>query len=180
MAQVSKKHKFVGNFSTDSVPADPRQVADGVFRAELGEFFMRELAEEGYSGCDVRVTHARTEVSLCLFQITVTQRSSDHHPRHPHSGSPRCQGSPHPRADRSRSKAFQVPREQSRALCRKGSVPWSLCCRSVRESPLQAPRWSRHPSVSRPRFISSTIRLKIRQSMLWCPPFRHGVWCQGM
>ena len=53
MSQISKKHKFV---------------ADGVFRAELGEFFMRELAEEGYSGCDVRVTHARTEVriTLCL------------------------------------------------------------------------------------------------------------------
>jgi len=45
--QISKKRKFV---------------ADGVFRAELNEFFTRELAEEGYSGCDVRVTHARTEV----------------------------------------------------------------------------------------------------------------------
>ncbi|ELU38287.1 40S ribosomal protein S3 [Rhizoctonia solani AG-1 IA] len=48
-SQISKKRKFV---------------ADGVFRAELGEFFTRELAEEGYSGCEVRVTHARTEVSL--------------------------------------------------------------------------------------------------------------------
>jgi ribosomal protein S3 len=47
-AQISKKRKFV---------------ADGVFRAELNEFFTRELAEEGYSGCDVRVTHARTEVT---------------------------------------------------------------------------------------------------------------------
>ncbi|KAJ3576651.1 hypothetical protein NP233_g292 [Leucocoprinus birnbaumii] len=47
-AQISKKRKFV---------------ADGVFRAELNEFFTRELAEEGYSGCDVRVTHARTESS---------------------------------------------------------------------------------------------------------------------
>jgi ribosomal protein S3 len=46
-AQTSKKRKFV---------------ADGVFRAELNEFFTRELSEEGYSGCDVRVTHARTEV----------------------------------------------------------------------------------------------------------------------
>ena len=46
-AQVSKRRKFV---------------ADGVFRAELNDFFTRELSEEGYSGCDVRVTHARTEV----------------------------------------------------------------------------------------------------------------------
>ena len=52
--QISKKRKFV---------------ADGVFRAELNEFFTRELSEEGYSGCDVRVTHARTEVHiLCHTQ----------------------------------------------------------------------------------------------------------------
>lgn len=49
--QISKKRKFI---------------ADGVFRAELGEFFTRELAEEGYSGCEVRVTHARTEVRINL------------------------------------------------------------------------------------------------------------------
>ena len=51
-SQISKKRKFV---------------ADGVFRAELNEFFTRELAEEGYSGCDVRVTHARTEVGTQYF-----------------------------------------------------------------------------------------------------------------
>nr|GAT44216.1 40S ribosomal protein [Mycena chlorophos] len=54
-SQISKKRKFV---------------ADGVFRAELNEFFMRELAEEGYSGCDVRVTHARTEI---IIRATHTQ-----------------------------------------------------------------------------------------------------------
>lgn len=54
-AQISKKRKFV---------------ADGVFRAELNEFFTRELAEEGYSGCDVRVTHARTEI---IIRATHTQ-----------------------------------------------------------------------------------------------------------
>jgi len=55
MSQISKKRKFV---------------ADGVFRAELGEFFTRELAAEGYSGCDVRVTHARTEI---IVRATHTQ-----------------------------------------------------------------------------------------------------------
>ncbi|CRK30582.1 hypothetical protein BN1708_005221 [Verticillium longisporum] len=39
--QISKRRKFV---------------ADGVFYAELNEFFQRELAEEGYSGVEVRVT----------------------------------------------------------------------------------------------------------------------------
>ena len=53
-SQMSKKRKFV---------------ADGVFRAELNEFFTRELAEEGYSGCDVRVTHARTEVRILDYTM---------------------------------------------------------------------------------------------------------------
>ncbi|KAG8885566.1 40S ribosomal protein S3 [Tulasnella sp. 331] len=52
---ISKKRKFV---------------ADGVFRAELGEFFTRELAEEGYSGCEVRETHSRTEI---IIRATHTQ-----------------------------------------------------------------------------------------------------------
>uniref|UniRef100_A0A0G4HVB2 40S ribosomal protein S3 n=1 Tax=Chromera velia CCMP2878 TaxID=1169474 RepID=A0A0G4HVB2_9ALVE len=47
--QISKKHKFV---------------ADGVFQAELNEFLTRILAEDGYSGVDVRVTPIRTEIII--------------------------------------------------------------------------------------------------------------------
>jgi len=47
--QISKKRKFV---------------ADGVFYAELNELLMRELAEEGYSGVEVRVTPTRTEIII--------------------------------------------------------------------------------------------------------------------
>jgi len=47
--QISKKRKFV---------------ADGVFYAELNELLTRELAEEGYSGVEVRVTPARTEIII--------------------------------------------------------------------------------------------------------------------
>jgi len=47
--QVNKKRKFV---------------ADGVFYAELNELLQRELAEEGYSGVEVRVTPARTEIII--------------------------------------------------------------------------------------------------------------------
>ncbi|RKP13052.1 putative 40S ribosomal protein RPS3 [Piptocephalis cylindrospora] len=54
-AQISKKRKFV---------------ADGVFYAELNEYFTRELSEEGYSGCEVRVTPARTEI---IIRATQTQ-----------------------------------------------------------------------------------------------------------
>ncbi|CAB0044860.1 unnamed protein product [Trichogramma brassicae] len=46
---ISKKRKFVG---------------DGVFKAELNELLTRELAEDGYSGVEVRVTPQRTEVIL--------------------------------------------------------------------------------------------------------------------
>ncbi|KAF9285325.1 40S ribosomal protein S3, partial [Mortierella alpina] len=45
-------------------------VADGVFYAELNEFFQRELAAEGYSGVEVRVTPARTEI---IIRATQTQ-----------------------------------------------------------------------------------------------------------
>jgi len=48
-AQISKKRKFV---------------ADGVFYAELNEFLMRVLAEDGYAGVEVRVTPIRTEIII--------------------------------------------------------------------------------------------------------------------
>jgi ribosomal protein uS3 len=52
---ISKKRKFV---------------ADGVFYAELNELLTRELAEDGYSGVDVRVTPLRTEI---IIKATRTQ-----------------------------------------------------------------------------------------------------------
>lgn len=55
VALISKKRKLV---------------ADGVFYAELNEFFTRELAEEGYSGVEVRVTPTKTEV---IIRATRTQ-----------------------------------------------------------------------------------------------------------
>ncbi|ONK65362.1 uncharacterized protein A4U43_C07F36330 [Asparagus officinalis] len=55
MTQISKKRKFV---------------ADGVFFAELNEVLTRELAEDGYSGVEVRVTPVRTEI---IIRATRTQ-----------------------------------------------------------------------------------------------------------
>eukprot|EP00301_Raphidiophrys_heterophryoidea_P000492 c10246_g2_i1.p1 GENE.c10246_g2_i1~~c10246_g2_i1.p1 ORF type:complete len:222 (+),score=55.80 c10246_g2_i1:59-724(+) len=52
---LSKKRKFV---------------ADGVFFAELNEFLTRELAEDGYSGVEVRHTVMRTEI---IIRATRTQ-----------------------------------------------------------------------------------------------------------
>eukprot|EP00164_Ancoracysta_twista_P000499 GFYU01000665.1.p1 GENE.GFYU01000665.1~~GFYU01000665.1.p1 ORF type:complete len:228 (+),score=59.24 GFYU01000665.1:53-736(+) len=52
---MSKKRKFV---------------ADGVFYAELNELLTRELAEEGYSGVEVRATPTRKEI---IIRATRTQ-----------------------------------------------------------------------------------------------------------
>merc|ERR1712118_271933 len=52
---VSKKRKFV---------------ADGVFNAELNELLVRELAEDGYSGVEIRQTPARHEI---IIRATRTQ-----------------------------------------------------------------------------------------------------------
>lgn len=62
-AQKSKKRKFV---------------ADGVFYAELNELLTRELAEDGYSGVEVRVTPMRTEI---IIRATRTQNVLGEHGR---------------------------------------------------------------------------------------------------
>ena len=43
----------------------------GIFKAELNTFFTKELAEDGYSGVDVRVTPTRTEI---IILATKTQQ----------------------------------------------------------------------------------------------------------
>lgn len=45
-------------------------VADGVFYAELNELLTRELAEDGYSGVEVRVTPLRTEIIIRATRTT--------------------------------------------------------------------------------------------------------------
>merc|ERR1719186_1932434 len=54
-APISKTKKFV---------------KDGVFKAELNRFLTNELAEDGYSGVEVRVTPTRTEI---IIMATRTQ-----------------------------------------------------------------------------------------------------------
>ena len=53
---ISKKRKFV---------------ADGMFKSELNEFLTHELAENGYSGVEVRVTSFRTEI---IIMATKTEK----------------------------------------------------------------------------------------------------------
>lgn len=53
-------------------------MADGVFYAELNELLTRELAEDGYSGVEVRVTPMRTEI---IIRATRTQNVLGEHGR---------------------------------------------------------------------------------------------------
>ena len=53
-APVSKKRKFV---------------ADGIFYAELNEFFMRELFEEGYSGVEILTNPNRISIVIKATKI---------------------------------------------------------------------------------------------------------------
>lgn len=39
-------------------------VLNGIFKAELNEFLTRQLAEDGYSGVEIRVTPTRTEIII--------------------------------------------------------------------------------------------------------------------
>lgn len=39
-------------------------MSDGLFRSELNSFLKQELAEDGYSGVEVRVTPTRTEIII--------------------------------------------------------------------------------------------------------------------
>ena len=45
-------------------------IDDEVLFVEINEIHTRELAEDGYSGVDVRVTHIRTEI---IIRATHTQ-----------------------------------------------------------------------------------------------------------
>ncbi|XP_014251717.1 40S ribosomal protein S3-A [Cimex lectularius] len=62
----------MGSPPGSNVPiSDKRKfVAQGVLKAELNEFLTRELAEEGYSGIEMRMTPARTEI---IIMATSTQ-----------------------------------------------------------------------------------------------------------
>merc|ERR1712088_947600 len=56
---ISKKHLFV---------------RDGMFKAELDEFFKRELAEDGYSGVIVRKRWAHEQGQIDLYVERVANR----------------------------------------------------------------------------------------------------------
>ena len=56
--------------ATNTMSKKRKFVADGVFYAELNELLTRELAEDGYSGVEVRKTPMRTEI---IIRATRTQ-----------------------------------------------------------------------------------------------------------
>merc|ERR1712137_1305032 len=58
------------NMSQTNISKKRKFVQDGIFYAELNELLMRELAEDGYSGVEVRITPMRTEI---IIRATRTQ-----------------------------------------------------------------------------------------------------------
>jgi len=56
--------------ATNNISKKRKFVADGIFYAELNEFFQNELGEDGYAGVEVRVTPLRTEI---IIRATRTQ-----------------------------------------------------------------------------------------------------------
>merc|ERR1712130_166170 len=58
------------NMASQNVSKKRKFVADGVFYAELNELLVRELAEDGYSGVEVRQTPTRHEI---IIRATRTQ-----------------------------------------------------------------------------------------------------------
>ena len=167
-AQISKKRKFV---------------ADGVFRAELNDFFTRELAEEGYSGCDVRVTHARTEVRglrservrmlICTPQIIIrathTQEVLGEKGRRIRELTSLVQ------------KRFKFPENSLELYAEKvqyRGLSAIAQCESLRYKLLGGLAVRRCVSLS--IAISHHILIHLSQCLLRCPPFRHGVRREGL
>lgn len=148
---ISKRRKFV---------------ADGVFYAELNEFFQRELAEEGYSGVEVRVTPTVTDI---IIRATHTQEVLGEQGRRIRevrtiqdfeAACPLLTLLPAHQLDHP---PLPLPTRLGLPLRRQGPVPWSLRRCSVRVPPLQAPQRSCRP----PR-------------LLRCASLHHGVWRQGL
>merc|ERR1712159_591451 len=67
---VPSQPLFAATMASQNVSKKRKFVADGVFNAELNELLIRELAEDGYSGVEIRQTPARHEI---IIRATRTQ-----------------------------------------------------------------------------------------------------------
>merc|ERR1711939_462371 len=67
---VPSQALFAATMASQNVSKKRKFVADGVFNAELNELLIRELAEDGYSGVEIRQTPARHEI---IIRATRTQ-----------------------------------------------------------------------------------------------------------
>merc|ERR1712146_476315 len=112
--QMSKKRKFV---------------ADGVFEAELNELFMRELAEDGYAGVEIKKTPKSTEI---VILATRTQHVLGEKGRRIRELTAFIQ------------KRFGFQKDEVELFAEKVANPVSAPLLSAKP-PLQADRWSRRP-----------------------------------
>jgi hypothetical protein len=164
--------------------------ASPVCSAELTEFFTRSLSSEGYSGCEVRVTHARTEIIIRathtqevlgekgrrIRELTSLVRASCH--------ALECGGwqREHPQVQ----KRFKFPegsvelyaeKVQNRgldAIAQCESLRYKLLGGLAVRRYVAFPAGSCGPTfqIERPDW-----RLSLPQCLLRCPPIHHGGWC---
>merc|ERR1712166_474527 len=121
---VSKKRKFV---------------ADGVFFAELNELFTRELAEDGYSGVEVRQTPARHEI---IIRATRTQNVLGEEGRRIRELTAVVQTA---------SDSFQDP-----LSCTPRRFSAVVCAQSPRQRLSNSSTWEVSPSVAHAMALSAT------------------------
>ena len=62
--RASHRPCLLGDEHWKNIPLVLQAVADGVFKAELNELLTRELAEDGYSGVEVRRATTKTEIII--------------------------------------------------------------------------------------------------------------------
>lgn len=101
-----------------------KSVAEGIFKAELNEFFTQELAEAGYSVVEVWVTPTRAEI------IISAPRTQDVLSVKGHGIRVDCSSEP---------EEVLLPWRQRRTLCRKSGPKGSECLCPIRVSMLQTP-----------------------------------------
>ena len=136
-------------------------VADGVFKAELNEFFTRELAEDGYSGVEVRVTPTKTEI---IILATRTQNVLGE------------KGPTYSWTHLCCSEALQLPRQECWAICREGSNSGSLCYCTGRISTIQAYWWTCFPG-GMPLCILDILWFCKCNCLWWVLCYTFFIWC---
>ena len=152
---ISKKRKFV---------------ADGIFKAELDEFLRRELAEDGYSGVEVRMAPTKTEIIILATRTQSVLGEKGRRIRELTSVIQKRFGFNEGTVEVCILTACDVIMANNSSCKRHDSDV-------RRESP--RPRLMCYCPV-RIASVQTDRRPRCQEGLLWCPAIHHGVRGQGM